>query len=60
MTCRRRKLLAVLALILLAAGGSAWYWQITAVDRRMRRGKTDAARSAAESGPFTGLGPAGA
>ena len=35
MTRRRKKLLVALALILLAAGGFAWYWQATAVGRQV-------------------------
>ncbi|KKM99375.1 hypothetical protein LCGC14_1148530 [marine sediment metagenome] len=31
---RRRKTLLVVLALLLAAGGFAWYWQATAVDRR--------------------------
>ena len=35
MTRRRKTLLVVLGLILLAAGGFAWYWRATAVDRQV-------------------------
>ena len=35
MTRRRKTLLVVLALVLLAAGGFAWYWQATAVERQV-------------------------
>ncbi len=35
MTRRRRSLLVVLVALLLGGGGFAWYWQATAVDRRV-------------------------
>ncbi len=35
MTRKRKTLLAVLALILLAGGGFAWYWRATATDRQV-------------------------
>ncbi|KKL56182.1 hypothetical protein LCGC14_2247950, partial [marine sediment metagenome] len=35
MTRRRKTLLVVLALVLLAAGGLVWYGQATAVDRQV-------------------------
>ena len=35
MTRRRKTLLVACALVLLAAGGLAWYWQATAVDRQV-------------------------
>ncbi|KKM07077.1 hypothetical protein LCGC14_1737590, partial [marine sediment metagenome] len=35
MTRRPKALLVVLALVLLAAGGVAWYWQATAADRQV-------------------------
>ncbi|KKM15523.1 hypothetical protein LCGC14_1695200, partial [marine sediment metagenome] len=35
MSRRRKTLLVAVALVLLAAGGFAWYWQATSVDRRV-------------------------
>ena len=35
MTYRRESLLVVLAVLILGAGGFAWYWQATTVDRQV-------------------------
>ena len=61
MSRRRRTLLVVLALVLLAAGGFAWYWQATAVDRQVNallakvrrtgRGGADVSADLAALGP---------